>query len=141
MKITYKAFDTLPEEAKYIRKTVFCDEQGFVDEFNESDERSVHILLYSDDKAIGVSRIIYSEEHKMLTIGRFAILKEYRKYGYGRVLMESTEQEVVKRYGHIEIGVSAQKRAEGFYEKVGYKKVGEYYLDENYPHIFMVKQL
>ena len=39
------------------------------------------------------------------------------------------------------IGISAQVRAAGFYETLGFVRQGEEYLDENCPHIYMEKKL
>ena len=141
MKIKLVSCNYLPEEAKQIRTIVFVKEQGFVDEFNEDDNKSIHIVLFLDNKAIATSRIIYSNKHNCYTIGRFAVLKEYRQKGYGSKLIKFTEEEIIKRYGHIQIGIGAQERAKLFYEKQGYIYSGEKYLDENYPHYWMIKQL
>ena len=141
MNITFKTFDKLPEKAMYIRTIVFVDEQGFVDEFDESDNESIHIVMCIDEKAVGTARIVYLNEHNSYAVGRFAILKEYRNQGLGRQLMKYVEDEVVKRFGHIKIGVSSQERASKFYEKVGYKRTDETYLDQYCPHVWMIKEL
>ena len=141
MNLTFKTSDKLPNEAKEIRTTVFVCEQGFKDEFDESDDISIHILMYLDLTPIGVARIIYQEKHACYTIGRFAILKEYRNKGYGRELLKYVEQVIVDRFGHILVGVSAQERAKEFYLKMGYVFTGEKYLDENYPHYYLTKKL
>ena len=39
------------------------------------------------------------------------------------------------------IGISAQVRAAGFYETLGFVRQGEEYLEENCPHIYMEKTL
>ena len=141
MNISFKVFECLPEEVKFIRSTVFVNEQGFVDEFDENDDESIHILMYKYSKAIGTCRIIYSNEHNCYMIGRFAILKEYRQKNLGRKLMEFAEEEIVRRFGHIKIGVSSQKRASEFYKKVGFIYTNQRYLDQHCPHVFMVKKL
>ena len=141
MNISFKSFEKLPKEAKFIRTTVFVNEQGFVDEFDESDDKSIHILMYENSEAIGTCRILYSNEHNCYMIGRFAILKEYRGKNFGRKLMEFTEEEIVRRFGHIEIGVSSQERASEFYKKVGFACTNQRYLDQYCPHVFMVKRL
>ena len=141
MNITFKSYEFLPEESKKIRTDVFIKEQGFIDEFDKQDETAIHILIYVDGNPIGTSRIIYSNDHHSYVIGRFAIVKEYRRKHLGKELMKYTEQEIVKRFGHIQIGVSAQERAIKFYESNGYQITDERYLDQNYPHVWMVKQL
>ena len=73
MKIKFKSFAYLPEESKKIRTDVFVFEQGFIDEFDENDDKSIHVLMYDGEAAIGTCRIVYSDEHKSIAIGRFAV--------------------------------------------------------------------
>ena len=141
MNITFKVFNKLPIEAKQIRETVFAIEQGFNEEFDTSDNNALHVVMYDNDNPIGTSRIIYSDKHRSYTIGRFAIIKNYRKLGLGRKLIEFTEKVIIEHYGHIEIGLGAQLRAEPFYRKMGYSLTDDRYLDENYPHVWMIKKI
>ena len=141
MKIVFKVYNSLPEEAKTIRTTVFVDEQHFVDKFDESDNKAIHLVMFDGDLPIGTSRIIYSEKHKCLTIGRFAIIKSYRMQHLGAKLLKATEQEIIKRYGNVEVGVSSQERAMEFYKKQGYQATDERYLDQYCPHVWMKKYL
>lgn len=141
MNISFKAFDYLTDDSKYIRTIVFVNEQAFKEEFDDNDKHALHILMFDAEKAIGNARVVYSKEHNSYVIGRVAILREYRGYHLGVELMKFVGQEIIKRFGHIQIGVSAQKRAIDFYKKVGYQTASEMYLEENYPHIWMVKQL
>lgn len=136
-----KVFDELPKEAIQIRTEVFVLEQGFREEFDTVDNNCLHFLYYDDDKAIGVARIYYSKEHRCYAIGRFAIVKEYRREHRGKLLLEEMEKYLVEKRGHIKVGLSSQERALPFYKACGYKIVGEMYLDENYPHYWMEKEL
>ena len=141
MNVEFKTFNKLPEEAKNIRTIVFSEEQGFREEFNSDDNNAIHILMFLDQKAIATARVIYSKEHNSYIIGRFAVLKEYRNHHYGKELLRYSESVIITKFGHIQIGVSAQERAIKFYEKCGYIKTNISYLDENYPHTWMIKQL
>lgn len=141
MRISFKTYDFLPEEAKKIRKEVFVDEQKFVDEFDDLDDKAIHIVMFCDDVAIGTSRIIYSEAHKCYCVGRFAIVKSFRNNHLGSQLMKETEKEIIKRFGHIEIGISSQEKAENFYKKCGYTSTEYRYLDQYCPHVWMIKKL
>lgn len=141
MNLRFEHFDVLPLDAKNIRETVFVKEQGFNEEFDISDKKAIHILMYLDDTPIGTARIIYSNKHNAYTIGRVAILKEYRHNHYGKKLMKYTEKIIVQKYGHIQIGVSSQERVSVFYSKLGYSETKERYLDENCPHVWMIKSL
>ena len=60
--------------------------------------------------------------------------------GYGKEIIFAIENEL-KKTNAERISLSAQTRVSGFYEKCGYKKVGEEYFDEFCPHIAMIKKL
>lgn len=48
MKIsTYEKY--LPDAAKTVRKTVFEDEQGFIDEFDKTDEIATHFVMFDEN--------------------------------------------------------------------------------------------
>ena len=136
-----KVFDHLTDDSRNIRTIVFVNEQGFKEEFDTIDNNCTHFIYYLNNKAVGTARIYYSNEHQSLSIGRFAILKEYRKQGIGKELLTYIEEYIVKKQGHIKIGLSSQERAVQFYSRCGYNIKGDMYLDENYPHYWMEKNL
>lgn len=125
-------------DAFYIRKTVFMDEQGFYDEFDEIDSYALHAVVYDKEKPIGCGRIFL--ENKNAHLGRIAVLIEYRKMGVGRIIMKALENAARENFEFSHFELSAQKRAIGFYKSVGYEETGEFYLDEGYPHITMIKK-
>lgn len=136
-----KVYESLPKEAIQIRTEVFVIEQGFREEFDTVDSNCLHFLYFVDEKAVGVARIYYSKEYGCYSIGRFAILKEYRRQHKGKLLLEEMEKYMLEKYGPMKIGLSSQKRAIPFYSSCGYRIVGDMYLDENYPHYWMEKEL
>ncbi len=131
-------FGVLPEEAHNIRKAVFLDEQGFEKEFDETDGKAYHILMYSDNSPAAVCRLF--GEGKTLHIGRFAVAKEFRGTGMGRLLIDEAHR-LALSLGADTVELSAQISASGFYKKMGYETVGDEYLDEFCPHILMRKSL
>lgn len=58
----------------------------------------------------------------------------------GEMLVREVEARV-KNLGGTVVALSAQVRASGFYEKLGYKKMGDIYYDEYCEHIHMEKSL
>ena len=138
--ITIKHYNSLCEEAKYIRTEVFMKEQGFKDEFDEWDSKVPHVVLFIDEKAIGTGRLLPGENNNNFVIGRVAVLKKYRKLHLGSKIINELEK-IAKTSGGISIQLSAQCTAQGFYEKLGYIASGEIYLDESCEHIHMEKQL
>lgn len=136
--INFKVTNNLTEEEKMIRETVFIDEQNFKTEFDEIDDIATHIVMYLDNYPVGCCRL-YKQENEY-HIGRIAVLKPYRGKGYGEKILLNAER-VAKEKGADSISLSAQVRASGFYEKLGYKKHGEIYYDEYCEHIAMKKDI
>ena len=136
--IIFKVTNNLSEDEKMIRETVFIEEQKFKIEFDDTDDIATHIVMYIDNNPVGCCRL-YKQENEY-HIGRIAVLKPYRGKGYGeKILLEA--EKVAKKMGADSISLSAQVRASGFYEKLGYKKHGEIYFDEYCEHIAMKKDI
>ncbi len=136
----FKISDSLTEDAAYIRKTVFTDEQGFEEEFDSNDPISVHMVMYEDKKPAAVCRFYFDKERQVYILGRFAVMKEFRGRGFGGKIIREAEKQVKARGGN-ELVLAAQTRARGFYEKQGYKARGEEFLEEYCPHIEMFKAI
>ena len=134
----YNKFTGLNDDIIKIRTSVFIDEQGFKDEFDETDKTCTHIMLYDEEKPIATCR--YFKEGENYHIGRVAIIKDYRGQGLGNRIMQIAENEIKNGGGRI-IEVSAQVRVSEFYKKLGYSAVGDIYFDEYCEHIRMVKEL
>lgn len=79
-------YDTFPEEAKEIREEIFIREQGFQNELDEIDNEAVHIVLYDDNKCpIATCRIFWNTLMNAYTLGRLAVVKEYRGKNIGSI--------------------------------------------------------
>ena len=131
------------QDISHIRQTVFVEEQGFSQEFDEIDSYARYLLVTLDGIAAATVRYFETEREKTrdgkssYTLGRIAVLKEYRGLGLGyyavQAVIEHLKSRGVKRF---ELG--AQLSAKGFYEKLGFVPQGEVYYDEHCPHIHMV---
>ena len=77
-----------------VRKKVFCLEQGISEqtEFDSLDKESFHLLLSENGEAVGTGRIIKTDD-KTVHFGHIAILENYRKNGFGKILID----EMVKK--------------------------------------------
>jgi len=136
--MNYKKYNELNDDIIKIRTAVFIEEQGFENEFDEIDKACFHIVLYDNEKPVATCR--YFKDRNTFYIGRVAIIKEYRGKHLGKEIMRIAEYEI-KSLNAKQIEVSAQVRVKDFYKKLGYKEVGEIYLDEFLEHIRMVKML
>lgn len=52
-----KIYKGLPDDAMLVRKTVFVKEQGFRDEFDETDKIATHLVAYDNETPVGLSLI------------------------------------------------------------------------------------
>ncbi|MCH5321154.1 MAG: GNAT family N-acetyltransferase [Eubacterium sp.] len=118
---------------KAIRTAVFTNEQGADadKEFDELDNFSDFALLYDGENAVATARVV--EISKGYKIGRIAVLKEYRGKGYGEDIVRSVTEKAFDN-GADKVYVDAQNYAVPFYEKIGFKVIGEELFDRGLPH-------
>ena len=135
----YEVSERIPQDARSIREAVFVDEQGFHDEFDETDEISLHIVAYDGDAPVGVCRV-FPNEGNTWTLGRLAVLKPYRGRHLGAGLVGKAEKTVRSR-GADRLTLHAQERVKDFYRSLGYRDMGIHDLDEGCPHMWMDKPL
>ncbi|WP_099205765.1 GNAT family N-acetyltransferase [Scatolibacter rhodanostii] len=128
------------DDSIMIRKEVFVSEQGFVEEFDETDNAAKHIVLYINNLPAATCRYFKKANSNQYTIGRVAVLNTFRGQGLGKKVMELAEKAIAEDNGESII-LASQTQAQGFYEKCGYTSVGEVFLEEDCPHIHMQKAL
>ena len=73
-------------------------------------------------------------------IGRVAVSLPYRGQRQGEAVMNAMIKHLAQQ-GVREVELSAQCRAAGFYEKLGFISTGETHMDEYCPHVTMIKTL
>ncbi len=122
-------------DAAALRERIFVEEQGFSNEFDEIDQRAIHLVIYREGEPAATARAFVEEGDPdyRYTIGRVAVAKELRMYGLGKAAMLALHEHL-KTIGAKELVLSAQCQAQGFYSKLGYEPYGEVYLDEHCPH-------
>lgn len=134
-----KTFNSMPAEAREIRKKVFVEEQGFTDEFDQTDQTAYHMVAFVDGEAAATCRFFRNTETEY-TVGRIAVLKQYRGKHLGKRLLEAAEKAILESGGHS-VSLHSQLRAAGFYEKLSYVPFGEADEEQGCPHIWMRKAL
>jgi predicted GNAT family N-acyltransferase len=134
----FKTSDTaLFQQARDIRDVVFIQEQRVdeEDEFDEFEEICQHFLMKWNTTAIGTAR--WRAIGERVKLERFAVLKEFRGKKYGDQLLQavinSAAVENKPMYLH------AQLNAIPFYERQGFKKVGDLFVECEIEHYKMVK--
>jgi len=130
-------------QALAVRYAVFVEEQGFSadTERDDIDAGAHHLLALDRGRGVATGRL-FPDPDKPGTyiIGRVAVLREYRGTGLGRRIMEAMEQKA-KELGASRVTLGAQLQAKPFYEKNGYRPLGDVYMDEHCPHEHMEKLL
>lgn len=137
---------TLKDElnlAFLIRKEVFVEEQGVAledefDKYDTLDGQCEHILVYYDGKPVGTGRIRAVDGLGKLE--RICILKPYRKFGLGKVIIKTLE-EIAVAIGVPQVKLHGQTQAEGFYQKLGYRTSSNIFMEDGIPHILMIKDI
>ncbi len=135
-----KEYKSLPDDAVLIRQTVFVDEQGFRDEFDDTDKIAVHLVAYDGDKPIAACRYFRSDERDSYLVGRLAVLMDYRGKSLGALMLNKAE-ELIKEDGGKAVQLHSQEQAMKFYEKQGYSVCSKMEYEEHCPHYWMRKEL
>lgn len=73
------------------------------------------------------------------SIGRVVNAPSVRGTGVGRSLMLYSIEQMYKNFGHQPIKIGAQAYLRAFYESLGFVFTGEAYLEDDIPHISMIK--
>jgi len=125
----------LAEKAFAIRREVFVVEQ-FVDpelEYDEFEQESMHYLLSDDEIPVATAR--WRETPKGIKLERFATLKEYRNKGIGNKILDEVLKDVIDLRKPIYL--NSQVSAIRFYERSGFVKEGEMFMEANIEHYKM----
>lgn len=119
-----------------IRRKVFVTEQH-VDpdiEYDEFEKRSIHFLLYKNERPIGCSRYRWSGNR--IKLERYAVLEKERGNGYGRFIMDRMLEMVLPLKPSM-IYLHSQTIAQVFYQKCGFITCGEIFSEADIDHIKM----
>lgn len=142
-----KSFEELSNVELYnilsLRMEVFVVEQNCpYQDADGKDLKSVHLMGFDEkDGLIAYSRIVPAGiSFKEISIGRVVSSPKLRRTGAGEALMEKSIEVIYQKYGTVPIHIGAQLYLKKFYEKFGFIQVSEEYLEDNIPHIEMIKK-
>ena len=129
----YLGLDHMDEIAP-IRREVFGEEQGIKENilFDETDETAIQAVVYKDinrTMPVGVGRLFKTEDSNEYKIGCIAVKKEERGQGYGDFIVRMLVDKALLM-GADRVLVGAQQQAVAFYEKIGFRPVGERYIED-----------
>lgn len=128
--------------ALYIRMQVFVLERSIrlTEEFDLDDhDKTDYVVIYDENKPVATGR--YKQmDAETIRPGRIAVLKDYRNRGLGQKIIEELEKAGLERGAKRSI-IHGELTAAAFYEKLGYKKCSEEYLEDSVPCVTLEKQL
>ncbi len=117
------------------RTEIFLLEQRIIcQDMDDKDYESLHCFFVNGERVIAYLRAFSSDEG-VVTIGRVLTLEH--KKGLGSELMRKSIEAIKKEFDCQKIAVHAQTQAVGFYEKMGFFRVSDEFLEEGIPHITM----
>ena len=146
MRVEIKKFQELTASQLYdilqLRSEVFVVEQDCVyQDMDGKDQKALHIIGYKENEVVAYTRIFKSGDYfNEASIGRVVVKYSVRKFGYGVEIMKASIAAVEEYFKESTIHLSAQCYLIKFYNSLGFKEVGEEYLEDGIPHIGMTRQ-
>src|SRR6476619_6870578 len=101
----------------------------------EQEKDNLLIAAYEDDQMLGCCMLV-AEEPQTVRLRQMAVMNDLQGKGIGRALMQFAEN-LARDRGYKKITMHARKNALGFYEKMGYRKIGEEFQEITIPHYVM----
>lgn len=105
----------------------------------EKEKSNLLIAAYEDKQMLGCCMLV-EEDPQTVRLRQMAVLKDLQGKGIGKALMTFAENLAHDR-GYKRITMHARKNAVGFYEKMGYKQIGNEFQELTIPHYVMEKVL
>lgn len=129
--VKHGSWDQLQQDAKLIREQVFIVEQDIPeqDEWDDQDAISSHFVVYHHDQPIATALLLRNN-----SVGRVAVIQEYRGQGIGRMIMLDIICYAQQQHRPF-LKLSSQVHAISFYEKLGFVTQGSPYDECGIPHI------
>lgn len=143
MEFIVKSFSELSIDELYailqLRSEVFVVEQDCVyQDLDFKDQKALHVIGIKNNNIIAYTRIFKPGNYfKEASIGRVVVKEKERKFRYGYDLMNASITAVINNFETKNITISAQVYLTRFYNNLGFKQVGEEYLEDGIPHIEM----
>ena len=140
-----KKFEELTPSELYaimqLRNEVFVVEQNCVyQDADNKDALSFHLMGWSEKNLYAYTRIIppgiaFTEA----SIGRVVTSPSIRRTGIGVELMRVSISKTKELFSNFPIRIGAQLYLQKFYTSLGFQKDSDTYLEDNIPHIEMVR--
>ena len=146
LEFTVKHFSELtPWELYEIIKTrfeIFVIEQHVLcEDLDDRDKEAIHVFCRNEaGRVTGYLRVFWNDENAgVAQIGRVVTLEHGR--GIGGALLKKGVEVAEKQLHARSIYLHSQQYCTGYYAKEGFKIVSDVFIEDEIPHVEMVKQL
>lgn len=141
-----KTFEALTISELYailkLRSEVFVVEQNCVYlDIDGKDSLALHLFGEYNGEIVAYSRLFKPGiSFDNASIGRVVVSADYRNKKWGKDLILQSILAIENHFGINQITISAQLYLKKFYESLGFIPSSEMYLEDDIPHIKMVKE-
>ena len=119
-----------------MRKPIGLD---FTEKDTVRDAQNLHVWLRVNNKIVGTT-MLAPGENGAVYFHMVAMLPQARGFGLGARMIRYCEG-LARGLGYTKIELDSRETAIGFYERLGYKRHGDFFEQVGIPHLFMDKQL
>jgi ElaA protein len=146
LEIQIKSFSELTTQELYdilqLRSEVFVVEQNCVyQDIDKKDQKALHVLGLKNNQLVAYTRLFKPGDYlEYASIGRVVVAKNQRQYKYGYDIMKASIKAIKNNFNETTIKISAQAYLKRFYNNLGFNEIGEEYLEDDIPHIAMIKK-
>ena len=143
MEINTYNFSSLNTDQLYrllqLRSEVFVVEQDCVyQDIDGKDKKALHVLGTVEGNIVAYTRLFKPGDYlEKAAIGRVVVASDFRKRDFGKAIMQASIAAVENHFNTTAIGLSAQTYLLNFYNDLGFSALGETYLEDGIPHIYM----
>jgi ElaA protein len=125
-----------------LRSKIFVVEQNCVYlDLDNKDKKALHLIGEFEGKIIAHSRLFDAGiSFDNASIGRVVVDPDYRDRKFGHDLMKESIAGIKSNFGKDKITIGAQLYLKKFYESHGFVQTSEIYLEDDIPHIEMVRE-
>ncbi len=125
-----------------LRVDVFVVEQNCpYHEIDDFDQMSYHAYIEDNGDIVAYIRVLpENTKFKEISVGRVISSKAKRGSGLGMAILKVGIAIAEEKFGAKEIRIEAQTYAREFYEKAGFVKDSDEFLEDGIPHIEMIRR-
>jgi len=126
-------------KAFMVRWVVFCGEQGvrYDIEHDEFDDTATHVLGEIDAEPVAAGRLRCLPDYAKLE--RIAVRAPYRGRGIGSEITLFLVR-LARERGYSSYRMNAQANLKKFYGRLGFRAVGDTFLEADIEHVLMVRE-